>query len=269
MGRPAAGPRHRAGPGPAPQRLRRARLRWRQDDRRHPPLPRDARRPGRHPPPRPLSVGPVKKNATAREKAEHTEKIAVLADFTDRIAARETHSFRRKTGPDASGKERYECPARAGKLRCGHCPQSLLLPDEVPDVIGAPDPQTAPRACSQSTITVHRTVTPQIRQRLRWGSPEWVTSFKRRTLVEGAFGNLKNPRTENIRRGWTSVVGLVKTSLMLVIAQAANLRLLRSWAKRTGDYTDPLTRPDPDDHGFEELDPTAGGVGATGPPLAA
>lgn len=146
----------------------------------------------------------------------------------------------------------------------------LKTPEEVPDVEGAPAAETAPKACSQRTITVPGNVTPKVRQRLRWGSPEWITSFKRRTLVEGAFGNLKNPRTENVRRGWTSVVGIVKTSLMIVIAQAAaNLRLLRSWAQRTGDLTDPLTRPDPDDHGFEELDPATGGAGNTSPPLAA
>ncbi len=81
-------------------------------------------------------------------------------------------------------------------------------------------------------------------------------------LVEGAFGNPKNPRTENVRRGWTNVVGTVKTSLLIVIAQAAaNLRLLRGWAERTGDLTDPLTWPHPEDHGFEELDPATGGRG--------
>ena len=54
---------------------------------------------------------------------------------------------------------------------------------------------------------------------------------------------------------------------MLVIAQAAaNLRCLRVWAERTGDRTDPLTRDDPEDHGFEELDRS--GQPATGPPAA-
>lgn len=94
--------------------------------------------------------------------------------------------------------------------------------------------------------------------------------LSRRTHVEGSFGNLKNPDTENVRRGWTRLVGLVKTSLMLVIAQAAaNLRLLRAWAARTGDRTDPLTALDPEDHGFEEIEPAAGGTGATSPPAAA
>jgi hypothetical protein len=224
----------------------------------------DIRRPAQ------LSVGALKKKTTAREKAEHAAKVAALAEFTEQIAQREKYAFRRVAGPDPSGKERYECPARAGKLRCEHCPLSMLMPDSVPEVQNAPEAATAPAACRQRTITVPGDVTPKVRQRLRWGSPEWVTSFKRRTLVEGAFGNLKNPHTENVRRGWTNVVGIVKTSLMLVIAQAAaNLRLLRVWARRTGDYTDPLTMPDPEDHGFEEIDPTAGALGPNAPPVAA
>lgn len=138
-----------------------------------------------------------------------------------------------------------------------------------PSVEDPPEAATAPKACSQRTITVPGDVTPKIRQRLRWGSPEWIRSFNRRTLVEGNFGNLKSPRTENVRRGWTNIVGLVKTSLMVTIAQvAANLRLLRGWAARTGDRTDALTALDPEDHGFEELEPGTGGPGITSPPLA-
>ncbi len=80
----------------------------------------------------------------------------------------------------------------------------------------------------------------------------------------------KSSKTENVRRGWTHVVGLVKTGLMVVIAQAAaNLRCLRVWAARTGDRTDFLTRPDPEDYGFEEIDPAAAPPASTGRPAAA
>lgn len=81
---------------------------------------------------------------------------------------------------------------------------------------------------------------------------------------------MKSPETENVRRGWTHVVGLVKTGLMVVMAQmATNVRLLRGWAERTGDRTDPVCRADPPDYGFEELGPEAAPPPATGPPLAA
>jgi hypothetical protein len=222
---------------------------------------RDIRRPAQ------LSVGALKKSATAGEKVEHAEKVAELADFQTAIAEREKYSFRRVAGPDQTGKERYQCPAFAGKLRCDRCPFSLGFPDTVPraeetpgteapvDANDALDLDQLPRGCRQQTITVPGDVTPKVRQRLRWGSPEWIASYIRRTLVEGVFGNLKNPRTENVRRGWIHVVGIVKTSLMIVIAQAAaNLRLLRAWADRTGDHTDELTKPDPPSHGHEELE---------------
>ena len=68
----------------------------------------------------------------------------------------------------------------------------------------------------------------------------------------------------NVRRGWIHVVGLVKTGLMVAVAQAAaNLRCLRTWAERT----DRLTWADPEDHGFEEIDPGSAHP-ATGPPQA-
>ena len=119
-------------------------------------------------------------------------------------------------------------------------------------------------------MTIPGSVTPKIRQRLYWGSPEWIASFNRRTYIEGIFGNLKSPKTENVRRGWTFVVGIVKTSLMVgCVAAAANLRTLRAWAARTGDHTDPLTVIDPVSAGFEELEPDVGAAGILGPPLAA
>jgi len=63
----------------------------------------------------------------------------------------------------------------------------------------------------------------------------------RRSCVEAGYGNLKSSETESVRRGWTHVVGIVETGLMLVIAQAAaNLRCLRVWAAPTGN---PSTGP--------------------------
>ncbi|MDE2281851.1 MAG: hypothetical protein KGJ92_03655, partial [Actinomycetales bacterium] len=56
-------------------------------------------------------------------------------------------------------------------------------------------------------------------------------------------------------RGFCRVMGLIKTTLMLAFeVMAANLRLVREWAKRTGENSDPLHEPFPEDHGFEEID---------------
>lgn len=216
-----------------------------------------------------LSVPALKVNASAVEQAEHAEKQKALDEFQALIAERETWAFRRVGGPDRSGKERFECPAQAGKRRCEHCPISQFLPAGTPAAENPPAADTAPAACSQRTITVPGDVTPKIRQRLYWGDPKWIAAYNRGSRVEAGFGNIKSSKTEDVRRGWIHVVGLVKTGLMVAVAQAAaNLRCLRTWAERTGDRTDRLTWADPEDHGFEEIDPGSA-IPATGPPQAA
>lgn len=216
-----------------------------------------------------LSVPALKANASAVERAEHAEKQKALDEFQALIAERETWAFRRVEGPDRSGKERFECPAQAGKRRCEHCPISQFLPAGTRTVENPPAAETAPAACSQRTITVPGDVTPKIRQRLYWGGPRWIAAYNRRSRVEAGFGNIKSSKTEDVRRGWIHVVGLVKTGLMVAVAQAAaNLRCLRTWAERTGDRTDRLTWADLEDHGFKEIDPGTANP-ATGPPQAA
>ena len=69
------------------------------------------------------------------------------------------------------------------------------------------------------------------------------------------FGNLRNTSTQNIKRSFCRVVGLVKTSLTLCFeVVAANIRLVRQWARRSEFTADPLCVPMPQSHGFEELD---------------
>ncbi len=86
-------------------------------------------------------------------------------------------------------------------------------------------------------------------------SAPWRESYSRRGHIEGIFGNLRNPSSQNIKRGFCRVVGLVKTSLMLTFeVVAANIRIFRQWSKRTGDVSDPLAEEFPPHHGFEELD---------------
>jgi len=157
-----------------------------------------------------------------------------LDTFTADIDRREQWALRRIAGPDRDGKERYECPARAGKLRCPLQPDSLALPLATPTDLTPPAPDTAPTCCSQRTITVPGDVDAKSRQRHYWGSPNWIKAFNRRSRVEGWFGNLKNDNTEALGRGAFRVMGICKTSIMIaVFAAATNLRLLRAWARRT------------------------------------
>lgn len=223
----------------------------------------DIRRPAR------LSVGPERPNMSAAQKADRAKRVAELAEFQAKIAERQSWAFRRVEGPDQTGKERYECPAQAGKRICDNCPLSQMFDASVPKVEAPPEKSTAPKCCQQRTVTLPGSVTAKIRQRLYWGSPEWIAAYNRRTYIEGAFGNLKSAKTENVRRGWTFVTGLVKTSLMVAcVTAASNLRLVRKWAERAGDFTDPLSKSDPEHAGFEELQPETGN-GILGPPHSA
>lgn len=218
--------------------------------------------------PRParFSVGQLRKNATAEQVRQHEADTKALEEFRAQITQRQTWSFRRVAGPDINGKERWECPAQAGKRICANCPLSQMFADPTPTVDDPPTGADKPKCCTQRTVTIPGNVTPKIRQRMYWGSDEWITSFNRRTYVEGSYGNMKNSNTENINRGWCCVVGLVKTSLLLAVAVAAsNIRLLRGWAKRTGDITDPMSIPDPDYQPWEEVD-EHGAVLNNGPP---
>ncbi len=205
-----------------------------------------------------LGVGTLTPGATAAQKADHERQRDELATFRARIAEREPYAFRRVAGPDKTGKERWECPARSAKVVCANCPLSGFVAtgdaDSPPQVVDPPAKATAPKCCRQTTVTITGDVTAKIRQRLRWGSNEWIASYIRRTHVEASYGNMKNPKTENIRRGWCFVVGLVKTSILAAAAVAAvNIRLLRAWAETSG-FQDVLCEPDPEGHYFIEYD---------------
>ena len=222
--------------------------------------------------PRNLNPKPLPAKATLEKRLQHRDEVKAVEEFHERIAERETWSFRFVGNGKKAGTTRWECPAQAGKRICTHCPLSQGFPAETPRVDNPPAAATKPKCCSQRTVTIPAEALAKTRQKHYWGSPDWIASYARRTHVEGFFGNLKNPDTGNVRRGWTRVVGLVKTSLLTACAIAAtNMRLLRAWSRRTGDITDPLCAPDPEDHGFEELSPDviAGGTGNTSPPTAA
>ena len=220
--------------------------------------------------PRPttLSPGTLKQKATPEEVKAHNRRAKKIDDFHNLISERETWAFRRVANANKRGDERWQCPAQAGKRICEHCPMSELLPEETPRVDGPPAAQTRPKACRQSTITIPAAAHAKLRQRLYWGSPEWVASYNRRTYVEGFFGTLKSG--SKMTRDWCRVVGLVKTSLLAACAAAAtNIKLLRAWATRTRDFTHPLAEPAATTAGFIELPSPDDEPLAQGPPPTA
>lgn len=184
-------------------------------------------------------------------KAWTTDKQQLEA-ARDAIARRAVYRFERH-GKTSSGARRFTCPARAGKIACDGCPlYAGGAPDGLPTV-EAPTP--APKACSQRTITVSDDTMRKLRQEAYWLSDDWITSYSRRTRVEGGFGILKKTANGGIKRGWTRQVTRVRTALLLALAVAAsNLDQLISWAQASGDHGDPLTGMEVTDHGFEEYD---------------
>jgi hypothetical protein len=144
-----------------------------------------------------LTAGTLKKSATASDRMFHNRLVAEIADFHERIAAREMYAFvrtsrgqkRSKTGKGKDA-ERFSCPAQAGKVACASCPLSMAGPADLPRVQNPPAGPGRPDACKQQTVSVPMTVSPKLRQKEKWGSPGWVASFKRRTRVEATFGLL-------------------------------------------------------------------------------
>lgn len=209
-------------------------------------------------PPARFKVGPLKKKATKEERENRERNLNELAEFSVLMAERELYAYEfHENNPTIQdpGNTRWKCPGEVGKLKCAHCPISMDYSDETPVIANPPAWATAPKGCRQQTVSIPGPALAKLRQKDYWGSPAWIASFSRRSHIEGIFGNLRNPSTQNIKRGFCRVVGLVKTSLMITFqAMAANIRLIRQWSRRTGDVTDPLSEPMPENFGFEELD---------------
>lgn len=206
-----------------------------------------------------FKVGPLRKKATKDELLNSERNKKELDEFLEKIADRKQYAFElHALAPDFArdkGKTRWICPAKAGKVKCTLCPASSFYEEGTTEVVNPPLAATAPKGCMQQTVSIPGAVTVKFRQKEYWGSPEWIDSYSRRNHIESIFGNLRNPSTQSIKRGFCRVVGLVKTSFMLTFeAVAANIRLVRQWSRRTGDVTDPLCDVLPVNYGFEELD---------------
>lgn len=184
-----------------------------------------------------------------RPMAKGQQKIspAEQAQFESLIEQRERYSLRLVA--NGNGKERRQCPAVAGKLRCTSRPETLDVGDDLPLVEGPTDLATAPKVCKQETVTVPHSALGKLRQPHYWGSHTWIVSFNRRSTVERKNSDLKQPVTNNLQRGAWQVMGRVKNSIMVTLCVVANnLRLARNWAARNGKtHLDPdLLTPDPE-----------------------
>jgi hypothetical protein len=212
--------------------------------------------------------------------------------FLEVIRTRHAYAMRRVAGHVPDGRTRWECPARAGKIGCpiveGSVPAARQL--DLP-VINTPPAQAERHACcTQRTFMIRiqepdDAGTPEQRQADQqlavamklaqdeyWGDHRWQTSWNRRTYIEGAFGNHKNPNPERLGRGLFRFTGLPLVSLAVAASvTAANTRQLRAWHERTGngDPTNPLLAEEPTFHGYLLLAAPRAADEAGGLPTAA
>lgn len=167
---------------------------------------------------------------------------------------------RKESGLKTNLTTKWICPARAGRVGCLalgtphiEAARRLGLP-----IITPPQDWQSRDCCKQSTIDF--TPDPsdpaqqrKLAQREFYGSRRWRAVFKRRGMVEGAFGILKNPSRLRMRRGQNRVAGLAIASLIAAVKIALfNEEQLRSWHERTGlgPADHPLLKPDAPYYGF-------------------
>lgn len=167
-------------------------------------------------------------------------------EFSRKIAVRERYAMQPHTKPDEHGTHRVKCPAVAGKVGCPLRPDTEAVAIELglPLVENPPSHEPGgeplPACCTQETVTVSFDPNDDAQARLYklqqqhyWGSEAWERVWSKRTYIEGLFGNVKNPGTENLRRGHFQIFGLVWVHIVLGLAAASyNLRMLDNWAAR-------------------------------------
>lgn len=212
-----------------------------------------------HCPATPAALAELRRPGTGASRADKET-------FRRNIARRHAYAMRRVNSHVPNGVTRWECPARAGTLGCPLVPGSVEAARQLdlPAVTRPPRDHTQLSCCKQRTFMIRieepvdtdnarvRTAKQQLALAMKhaqdeyWGDQRWVTSWNRRTYVEGTFGNLKNPNTENVHRGLFRFTGLPLVSLAVAAAvTASNVRQLRNWALRVGDdgASNPLFSP--------------------------
>jgi len=168
-----------------------------------------------------LSLGPLRRGASAEEVSAHDTSCAELARYKLSAVAK----------PDTDGYQRVACPAAAGKLRCPLKPASMSLPVALPSVLEPPTGELA-RCCAQQTITVLPQVNEKTRQKHDFASMAFRVSYARRTAAERAYASLCDPSVGGIRRGWCRLFGLAKNTLMYALAAAVrNVRIVESFER--------------------------------------
>jgi hypothetical protein len=171
-----------------------------------------------------LQLGPLARDATVQETAEHDARAAELA----------RHKLGRLTADDADGYHRVCCPAAAGKIRCPLRPDSMKLDRSRPEILTPPE--HPPACCTQQTLTVPPQVAVKTRQKHDYPSAAHRRSYARRTAAERTFSTIKDPATTSITRGWCRLTGLTPLALWTAcLLTTRNQRILTAFDARQAD----------------------------------
>lgn len=170
---------------------------------------------------------------------------------------------RKESGLGASQTSKWICPARAGRVGChalGPAQVATAREQGLP-IVAPPEDWRTRKCCTGKTMDF--TPDPddphhqrKLMQREYYGSRKWRRLYKRRSLVEGVFGILKNASRQRLRRGQNRLPGLAMATILAAIKVSLyNEEQLRAWHERTGrgPADHPLLQPDPHYWGFRDL----------------
>lgn len=170
---------------------------------------------------------------------------------------------RKESGLGRNRSTKWICPAMAGRGGCwarGEANVSTARQLGLP-IITPPEDWATRKCCVNKTMDFTPDPTKphhqrKLMQREYYGDRRWRLAFNLRSLVEGAFGILKNPSRQRLRRGQNRLPGLAIANIINALKVALfNEEQLRAWHERTGlgPADHPLLRPDPHDWGFADL----------------
>lgn len=142
--------------------------------------------------------------------------------------------FQRLGRPSADVRVRVRCPGAAPGWTACRLPDPPNEPtSDRPEVVGQPGKDWQPLDCCNTTFYLDETVALGRRQRDVVGSPNWIRSYRRRTISERFMSAVKVfGQWERAAVRFLDPAGV--TLALLFIAVATNIRLLRVWSVDTG-----------------------------------
>jgi hypothetical protein len=110
----------------------------------------------------------------------------------------------------------------------------MELPHDHPEVLTPPE--HPPTCCTQQTITVPPAVNAKTAQKHDYPGADWRRSYARRSGAERTNATIKDPATNNVRRGWCRLMGLSAITICLTCTLVTrNNRIIDAYETRQAD----------------------------------